>query len=43
MTVERAHRICDRIEDALEAAFSGVRVTIHVEPAHKAKNGNGGG
>lgn len=39
MTVERAHIICDRIEDALEDALPGTGVTIHVEPAHKAKNG----
>ncbi|WP_274426514.1 cation diffusion facilitator family transporter [Chelativorans sp. YIM 93263] len=40
MTVERAHEMCDRIEDALERQLSGIRVTIHVEPTHKAKNGN---
>ncbi|WP_338531801.1 cation diffusion facilitator family transporter [Nitratireductor thuwali] len=39
MTVERSHHICDRIEDALEAAVAGAQVTIHVEPDHKAKNG----
>lgn len=38
MTVERSHAICDRIEDALEDALPGARVTIHVEPAHKAKH-----
>ncbi len=37
MTVEAAHRICDRIESALEKKMQGVHVTIHVEPAHKAK------
>lgn len=37
MTVEAAHRICDRIETALEKKMHGVHVTIHVEPAHKAK------
>ncbi|WP_295813705.1 cation diffusion facilitator family transporter [uncultured Nitratireductor sp.] len=37
MTVETAHRICDRIEGALEKARPGAEVTIHVEPAHKAK------
>ena len=37
MTVETSHEICDRIEDALRAAMPGLRVTIHVEPAHKAK------
>jgi cation diffusion facilitator family transporter len=39
MTVERSHAICDRIEDALKQAMSGARVTIHVEPAFKAKHG----
>lgn len=39
MTVERSHRICDRIEQALADEVPGARVTIHVEPAHKAKNG----
>ncbi len=38
MTVEAAHDICDRIETALHAAFDGSRVTIHVEPEHKAKH-----
>ncbi|WP_048648406.1 cation diffusion facilitator family transporter [Nitratireductor soli] len=37
MTVEAAHRICDRIEQALEKTLPGAQVTIHVEPAHKAK------
>jgi cation diffusion facilitator family transporter len=32
MTVAQSHAICDRIEDALEAAIDGARVTIHVEP-----------
>lgn len=39
MSVAEAHQICDRIEDALEEAIAGARVTIHVEPAHKAKHG----
>lgn len=38
MSVRRAHEICDRIEDALREAVPGTRVTIHVEPAHKAKH-----
>lgn len=38
MTVERSHQICDRIEDALEDELPGAKVTIHVEPAHKAKH-----
>lgn len=37
MTVKRSHEICDRIEEALEGQLPGVRVTIHVEPTHKAK------
>ncbi|MCR4265715.1 cation diffusion facilitator family transporter [Nitratireductor sp. ZSWI3] len=37
MSVEVAHRICDRIENALEKKLPGAQVTIHVEPAHKAK------
>ncbi|MDZ5697946.1 cation diffusion facilitator family transporter [Chelativorans sp. M5D2P16] len=40
MTVERSHEICDRIEHALEDELPGARVTIHVEPEHKAKNGH---
>lgn len=36
-TVEAAHVLCDRIEDAIEARVPGARVTIHVEPEHKAK------
>jgi cation diffusion facilitator family transporter len=32
MSVSDSHQICDRIEDALEAAVDGARVTIHVEP-----------
>ncbi|MCT7374751.1 cation diffusion facilitator family transporter [Chelativorans salis] len=43
MTVERSHAICDRIEDALEDEIPGARVVIHVEPAHKAKNGDNRG
>lgn len=37
-TVEDAHTLCDRIEAALMAALPGARVTIHVEPEHKAKH-----
>ncbi|GIX14800.1 MAG: cadmium transporter [Paracoccaceae bacterium] len=37
MTVAEAHRICDRIEEALEARIPGARVLIHVEPEEKAK------
>lgn len=38
MTVNEAHEICDRIEDALEAEIAGSDVSIHVEPEHKAKS-----
>lgn len=37
MTVGVAHDICDRIEDALQKAFAGARVSIHVEPEGEAK------
>ncbi len=37
MTVGDAHAICDRLEDAVERAIEGARVTIHVEPEAKAK------
>ena len=37
-TVERAHCLCDRIEAALTTALPDARVTIHVEPEHKAKH-----
>lgn len=37
MTVEAAHAICDRLEDAIEAEIEGSEVVIHVEPDHKAK------
>jgi cation diffusion facilitator family transporter len=36
MSVSESHAICDRIEDALEAAVDGARVTIHVEPDAEA-------
>ncbi|GGB39025.1 cadmium transporter [Roseibium aquae] len=38
MTVETAHDICDRIEEAIADGMPGARVTIHVEPDHKAKH-----
>lgn len=41
MSVERSHAICDRIETALHKACPGIRVTIHVEPHHKSKPGEG--
>lgn len=37
-TVEVAHDLCDRIEAALMRALPDARVTIHVEPEHKAKH-----
>jgi divalent metal cation (Fe/Co/Zn/Cd) transporter len=37
MTVQAAHDICDRIEDALERELASTDVVIHVEPDHKAK------
>ncbi|WP_102958807.1 cation diffusion facilitator family transporter [Mangrovicella endophytica] len=37
MTVGAAHAICDRIEDALQDAFRGAQVLIHVEPEAEAK------
>ncbi|PVB61268.1 cation diffusion facilitator family transporter [Labrenzia sp. 011] len=38
MSVEAAHDICDRIEIAIAEDVPGARVTIHVEPEHKAKH-----
>jgi cation diffusion facilitator family transporter len=38
MSVEAAHRICDRMEAALTEAMPELRVTIHVEPEEKAKH-----
>lgn len=38
MTVEGAHAICDRIEEAISEDVPGARITIHVEPEHKAKH-----
>jgi cation diffusion facilitator family transporter len=38
MTVEESHAICDRIEAALRAAVAELQITIHVEPADKAKH-----
>ncbi len=37
MTVDAAHKICDRLEEALEAEIDGSEVVIHVEPDYKAK------
>ncbi|THF89025.1 cation transporter [Deinococcus sp. KSM4-11] len=38
MSVEAAHAICDRLEDALRAEMPDVSITIHVEPQEKAKH-----
>lgn len=38
MSVDTAHEICDRIEQAIGENVPGARVTIHVEPEHKAKH-----
>ena len=37
MTVAASHRICDRIEQALQAAVLDAQVLIHVEPEEEAK------
>ena len=37
MSVEAAHEICDRLEDAIEMELANTDVVIHVEPDHKAK------
>ncbi|KGJ11430.1 cation transporter [Paracoccus versutus] len=37
-TVDAAHDICDRIEQALKRKLPGAFITIHVEPEHKAKH-----
>ncbi|MEN3791452.1 cation diffusion facilitator family transporter [Fulvimarina sp. MAC3] len=37
MTVGDSHVICDRIEDALVAAFPTARIQIHVEPEEEAQ------
>jgi cation diffusion facilitator family transporter len=38
MSVVEAHDICDRIELAIREDVPGARITIHVEPDHKAKH-----
>jgi cation diffusion facilitator family transporter len=38
MTVDDAHAICDRLEDAIEAEIEGSEAVIHVEPGHKVKS-----
>ena len=37
MTVATSHALCDRLEAAIETAFGGAQVTIHVEPEEKAE------
>ncbi|WP_455477681.1 cation diffusion facilitator family transporter [Bartonella sp. B41] len=37
MQVGEAHRICNRIEDALEKEFNNLCVSIHIEPEEEAK------
>jgi len=37
-TVDAAHDICDRIEQALKQRLPDALITIHVEPEHKAKH-----
>ena len=38
LSVHEAHEMCDRVEAALIRKMPGARVTIHVEPEHKAKH-----
>ncbi len=38
MTVDRSHEICDRLEGAIRAEAGDAMITIHVEPAGKAKH-----
>lgn len=38
MTVLESHKICDRIEEALQDEVEGAIVTIHVEPAESAQH-----
>ena len=37
MTVGDAHKICDRIEDALQSEIQNSKIVIHVEPEEEAK------
>ena len=39
MPVGEAHDICDRLEDAINAAHPGARVVIHVEPESEKAHG----
>ncbi len=38
MTVADAHRICDRLEDAIAKNIDGAEVLIHVEPEGEARH-----
>jgi cation diffusion facilitator family transporter len=38
MSVQEAHNICDRLEDAIRAEMPDSSTTIHVEPQDKAKH-----
>ncbi|GAA5448791.1 ferrous-iron efflux pump FieF [Deinococcus depolymerans] len=38
MTVQEAHSICDRLEDAIRAETPQCSISIHVEPQEKAKH-----
>jgi cation diffusion facilitator family transporter len=38
MSVADAHRICDRIESALESEINGAEIVIHVEPEGEARH-----
>ncbi|MDL2405051.1 cation diffusion facilitator family transporter [Rhizobium calliandrae] len=39
MPVRQAHRICDRLEDAIRAIHAGAEITIHVEPEGEKAHG----
>ncbi|MDL2397301.1 cation diffusion facilitator family transporter [Rhizobium mayense] len=39
MAVREAHRICDRLEDAIRAIHAGAEITIHVEPEGEKAHG----
>jgi cation diffusion facilitator family transporter len=37
LTVEEAHKICDKIENEIESKIKKIEVHIHVEPIEKSK------
>jgi cation diffusion facilitator family transporter len=39
MAVGEAHKICDRLEDAIRAIHAGAEITIHVEPEGEKAHG----